>query len=362
MYSLLYRGDSLSLLSHILTPWGDYHYAVIEDTFLYTANFGNGDLVCINIADPESMFVYRTCPHQVGTCGIVVIDGYAYIGSAGMAHLGFPEIERPYFIMAGVDVINSPDSAYLDTSYVFYNRKPGYTDGNDSLVFWVNTEMADDTADFEIGYSHIGVWERDYSYTFSDFNGEMAFNITVLNDDWIAVGFESGFSILSIEDLDSIHEVAFYQNCDSIMRITHFALKENRLYAMGHPRDDYARLYLFELDTTEMLLALDVKHENLPREFKFLNYPNPFNSSCRLCFTDSSGLINQTTMVEIFDLKGRLVDKLSIGATRRVAQGLPPANPYEVIWTPDASLGSGVYLVRAIVGDKDITKRVVYLK
>jgi hypothetical protein len=38
-----------------------------------------------------------------------------------------------------------------------------------------------------------------------------------------------------------------------------------------------------------------------------------------------------------------------------------PAND-EFIWTPNKSLGSGVYLVRARFDEQTATKRVVYLK
>ncbi len=68
--------------------------------------------------------------------------------------------------------------------------------------------------------------------------------------------------------------------------------------------------------------------------------PNPFNSACRI-----SSPVDAT--VEIFDVLGQSIDKLPGG---------------DQIWKPEASVGSGVYLVRAKVGDKDITKRVVYLK
>jgi len=32
------------------------------------------------------------------------------------------------------------------------------------------------------------------------------------------------------------------------------------------------------------------------------------------------------------------------------------------IWTPDESVTSGVYLVRATIGDRAVKKKVVYLK
>ena len=77
-----------------------------------------------------------------------------------------------------------------------------------------------------------------------------------------------------------------------------------------------------------------------PKELMVLTEPNPFNSACRI-----SAPVNAT--VEIFDIKGRCIVELDGG---------------DQIWKPEASVGSGVYLVRAKIGDEDITKRVVYLK
>ena len=85
-------------------------------------------------------------------------------------------------------------------------------------------------------------------------------------------------------------------------------------------------------------------------------YPNPFNSAVTISVEE--GLV--PSRVEIFDIAGRMVANIPVGAGLRPALGGSKTHPY--VWTPDASLGSGVYLVRATVGDMGITKRVVYLK
>jgi len=84
--------------------------------------------------------------------------------------------------------------------------------------------------------------------------------------------------------------------------------------------------------------------ENLPAAkpaaFAISAYPNPFNSACRI-----SAPMN--AKVEIFDIEGLKIGELHGG---------------EQVWKPEASVGSGIYLVRARVGEQEITKRVVYLK
>jgi hypothetical protein len=68
--------------------------------------------------------------------------------------------------------------------------------------------------------------------------------------------------------------------------------------------------------------------------------PNPFNSSVSISAPEGA-------KVEIFDIEGKKVGELPGG---------------ETIWKPEPSMGSGIYLIRATVGEQEVTKRVVYLK
>ena len=75
-------------------------------------------------------------------------------------------------------------------------------------------------------------------------------------------------------------------------------------------------------------------------------YPNPFNSACRISAPEGAE-------IEIFDINGRSVAEFGGG---------------DQIWKPEASVGSGIYLVRARFDSAQrpdgatVTKRVVYLK
>jgi len=65
-------------------------------------------------------------------------------------------------------------------------------------------------------------------------------------------------------------------------------------------------------------------------------------------------------VVEIFDINGRIVYEIPVGdAYMRPAGGMYAA---PTIWKPEKSVGSGVYLVRAKIGDETVSKRIVYLK
>jgi len=68
--------------------------------------------------------------------------------------------------------------------------------------------------------------------------------------------------------------------------------------------------------------------------------PNPFNSAVEI-------VSPQNTRIEIIDMRGKIVET-SYGGS--------------FVWNPHESIGSGIYLVRATYSDKQITKRIVYLK
>ncbi len=101
-----------------------------------------------------------------------------------------------------------------------------------------------------------------------------------------------------------------------------------------------------------------------PDNIEISVHPNPFNSAVRI----SVGAIHELPLhIEIFDINGRMVYKMPVGAGSKPAHaGGSRTLPYEITWQPPASLGSGVYLVRARFGSvpagETVTKRVVYLK
>jgi uncharacterized delta-60 repeat protein len=123
-----------------------------------------------------------------------------------------------------------------------------------------------------------------------------------------------------------------------------------------------------------------------PTSFELTVSPNPFNSSCAIMVNvEQSRLHRDCATVEIFDIQGRLVwnkpsDSDYIGATSLIKGGKPDEVPLNkgdvakrqgvsasaqevIIWQPDETISSGVYLVRATTDDgQQMTKRVVYLK
>ena len=96
-----------------------------------------------------------------------------------------------------------------------------------------------------------------------------------------------------------------------------------------------------------------------PLTFGISAYPNPFNSAINIAIrgVGASDARSGQVGIEIFDISGRLVADL-----HGTNCGSPQFVPTPRIWRPEKSLGSGIYLVRARIGNSEITKRVVYLK
>jgi len=109
-----------------------------------------------------------------------------------------------------------------------------------------------------------------------------------------------------------------------------------------------------------------------PNAISLSTYPNPFNSSVTITAPEGA-------KIKVFDINGRrlsvisrrvsldeksstIPQEISRQARNDSGMGARNDNVSEFIWAPDESLGSGIYLVRAKVGQQSVTKRIVYLK
>jgi len=114
-------------------------------------------------------------------------------------------------------------------------------------------------------------------------------------------------------------------------------------------------------DDASVVLNIDDSKPLRAGKFALAVSPNPFNSSVRF---QVSGNGCQVSRIEIFDLKGNVVwvvgdERLAVSDDNRQ----PPTSNREFIWTPDESITSGIYLVKARTKDRQTTStRVVYLR
>ena len=299
-----------------------------------------------------------------------VIDSFAYNASPHMEELG-TDLWAFYWSLEMVKLID--DTAAVGESLLFVeDRCYGDIATDGEHLFYVNNSLIQLglTEEQLVGDPKLGVWGEDYSYSWTEPDSEIVFGVEVLNENIIAVGFEHGLSILNYENLDSIYQVAYYRDLDSTFRLTHFAMKDNRLYAMGHPRDYVSRMYMFKLDDDVWASIDESPNPAKPSTFTISAYPNPFNSAVTIAAPAGAE-------VEIFDLNGRRIETLRPSGTSGTGPSGLEKGGMEVpllkgdlggsfTWQPAPTLASGVYLVRAKFPQETasaaFTKRIVYLK
>ena len=349
--------DSLRVKDGVGASGADYHFAALEDSFLYT--WTPGDLVCINVADPESIFIYRTYSPAGGNSGLVAIDGYAYLSDAYTLWEDSTARAWPIVYVERIDMVNSATPEHVSGGYYHENRFFGDLATDGDFVFHVNTEMSDGPA-WTIGENYLHNWGSGVTYNFdSRWDGQGVFSVDVIDTHLIVAGFEHGLSVLNISD--SIYEAAYYIDTTGSIDFTHFAMKDNRLYAMGHPRDDYATLYMFKLDDCVVTGQCEADIPPSPDDFRLRAYPNPFNSAVKIvfdCHSLEKGNPDGGMEVEIYDINGRMIEILD---SQRAVGPRHGNDTREYTWQPEG-LPSGIYFVKINSGASVITSKLIYLQ
>ena len=118
-----------------------------------------------------------------------------------------------------------------------------------------------------------------------------------------------------------------------------------------------------EFEWSEVYLSVAESCAPMPEDFHIEAYPNPFHSAVRIsfCQAETPDLpVGQASasVIEIFDIGGRIIAQIPLnkwGTERSEAGGV-------IVWQPDESVGSGVYLIRAEKGGRTYCKPVVYIK
>ncbi|MCK5833771.1 T9SS type A sorting domain-containing protein [bacterium] len=206
-------------------------------------------------------------------------------------------------------------------------------------------------------------WSRYWMYDFADTSYAQAHSlIPTFDGNFVFCGQTGGYidsggeSDGCLVKIDSLSNVIWQRRVDVAGRPDEF-YSVIQTQDSGYVCTGYASVNsgLYEYpETLEVCLVKfsedgDIIWENevnIPMILALSAYPNPFNSAVSISAPDNA-------VVEIFDINGRCIAEFPGG---------------DQIWKPEASVGSGVYLVRARFdkltdrGEESVTKRVVYLK
>jgi len=397
--------DSLNvrLISTIEIPGNPRGFQLV-DTFLYVVLEDSGVVIydIVDPYDPIRITKFNTLGKEISLC---VRDNYAYL-----ATLNNPSSPRNRVDVIDITDIYSPlEIGYLDTNYIgscdpifanesylfcvsnlsdFHGFKifdlssapsisfvSQYSTGDvllydlafqDNHVLLANrseglriVSIETPSSPIQIGYydyAPVDTWGvyvvENYAYMCDGEAGLKIVNISipsapiltgqysldgfslkssVIGNYLYLCNFENGFKIMDISDPTSPSIVGYYSG------VTAVDVEIRSDYAFVFSSSD-EMIYVF--DISYFTGSVDIDSDPKPAQISLTIQPNPFNSAVSISALEGAE-------VEIFDIKGRNIATLE-GGTR--------------VWKPEASVGSGIYLVRATVGEQEITKRVVYLK
>ena len=131
-------------------------------------------------------------------------------------------------------------------------------------------------------------------------------------------------------------------------------------------RDTVMYRILNWLDPT--LLDIRENKSIRPNAISISAHPNPFNSSCVItlsCHSRENGNPEGWVDVRIYDLRGNVVWKANLSDSKERIQrdAKHRWSSGTLVWQPDQSISSGIYLIKATMNDgRTTTKRVILIK
>ncbi len=162
-----------------------------------------------------------------------------------------------------------------------------------------------------------------------------------LNDSIVFLNTENNFYLMSFADTSDLSVIASYKNTDDNAEYYYEAVAVDSFLFVyvnhwEHGYDNTAGILSFKLD-----FSFTSIHETpkIPTKLSLLTHPNPFNSTLRITAPENA-------TVTIHDTRGRMVADL--GTSR--------------LWNPGDDVPSGVYIVRAVVGDVVVDGKAVLIR
>lgn len=142
-------------------------------------------------------------------------------------------------------------------------------------------------------------------------------------------------------------------------------IERNEVFRCYRYAADYPGLVGRDLTPGEVIELTDttgitISDKIIPDDFGISAYPNPFNSTITISLDCGSESANPLSKLEIFDIRGRLVAEISLDGSETEKLFSPDISG--IVWQPSESLESGIYLVRAKIGDETLSKKITYLK
>ncbi len=363
-------GSTGSVVDEYSLPLGSNPYLMFEENGrIITSLWVSGGIGIIDIASGS---VTATDSFCLGPQGVFADSNYIYVTAGNLDPISFVYGEGELwrldssgvpidYITLGINpqqIIGGPDGNlhivctgdYVSTFGIVYIVDPASFAVVDSIVVGGSPQRLALDRSTGIIYSATSIWGAYGSGRLLAYDGETHELLMDSDDTGNAL---SGTGIVGLAAFDSY---IFAPSVDSswieivqIDRVT-MSLTPVTRHDTGHGPLDVA---LFDPTGIEEFITR-------PENLTLSTYPNPFNSAV----TISIAVGARPVRIEIFDICGHLMADLPVPTCDFENQQVVPT---PVIWQPDASVGSGVYFVRAKIDGNNglqpiVAKRVVYLK
>jgi len=372
IYPINIADDPPSTISYYASPYVGFWFAgsgqaflVVNDSVLITAEHGNENrLAVFNVSNPIDMDSFSTGISAHSMVDYMSIrDSFLFV-----THCADLATDPPYNLRTFISVVNIADPrnpVYDTTIYAFHENwlSPAVPIPSvvvhDTLLFLASNydespapiadvyNISDPTNPYHVG-------------TVGDYLSERSKRCIAFQNDYLYAGMYI-YDLQGYPDTDSL--VGYITGTPQWQEVM-----GKYIYLIQGPT--FGIVEFFGFDTTRQACV-----ETPPpraEKFSISAYPNPFNSTCRIGIESGGWRVES---VEIYDVNGRMVAEIippSPPFTRGEEEGKSPLSKGDLgglVWTPNESLGSGIYLIRARFGSRSLsgaettaTKRVVYLK
>jgi len=364
-YSAGTGSGTASLEEEFILPIGSNPYLMycnIEEGKIYTSLWIHGGIGIIDLSSGDVTVVEPFC---LGPQGIIADDDYIYVTAGNLDPITFAYGDGQLYrlthegivvdsIIIGLNpqqIIYGPDGNlhivctgdYFSTWGMIYIVNPVEFSIIDSFAIGGSPQRLVLDYMTDIIYSATSVWGIEGSGKILAYNGiahEVIFNADDTNNTVRGtglIGLTAFDNTIIIPSMDS-----------SWLEIVEFdgsSITPNEIFMTGYGPNDVD--YYGETGVAEGIL---------PEKSSIITAsPNPFNGTCRI---HVSGVSNQVSEIEIFDLDGKSIANHTHSALITDSQ-LPIT---EFVWRPDESVPAGIYLVRVNIGGKTVGKAISYIK
>lgn len=268
--------------------------------------------------------------------------------SAGLSQVTVVDPSNPVVF---AEVATSNPKAFAATPAFVYicDRTDGFVVIDPLAMTIYATEPAGAGKD----YTEVNV-VGDYAYASADDDGVIIFDISSPSSPTLVAEYEteddakgiaiSGEWLYVAMDRDGVQPFKIIPPGDSLVAYDPFPTQ-------GRARDVHADLnYVFVADRDALMILINTEfgiedRGELPSACEVLVSPNPFNSSCKI-------EIPEDYEIEIYDVSGRVISE----------QSQFESSSDGVIWNPSDETPTGVYFLKAELGDSILKTRLVLMK